>query len=180
MDDTNPTSRPSAEGSQQGGTDTQSAAQRPSRNPDDWAHFRTWPRGARWVVFGLVALLVALAAATAGAFIVVRQSVPEAEGTLEVIGLTSEVEVLRDDFGIPQIYADSMDDLMMAQGYLHAQERFYEMDVRRHVTSGRLSELFGEDTLDADRFIRVEAGGDGVREKNKEQSKRSQAETGDG
>ena len=58
---------------------------------------------------------------------------------------TATVEVVRDDHGIPQLYGDSVDDLMRAQGYVHAQERFFEMDVRRHVTAGRLAELFGED-----------------------------------
>ena len=59
-------------------------------------------------------------------------------------GLSASVEVVRDDHGIPQLYADTDADLMRAQGYVHAQERFFEMDVRRHVTAGRLSELFGD------------------------------------
>ena len=63
--------------------------------------------------------------------------------------------MLRDDNGIPQLYADSLDDLLMAQGFVHAQERFFEMDIRRHVTAGRLSELFGEETLETDRVIRT-------------------------
>ena len=70
-------------------------------------------------------------------------------------GSTGEVEVIRDDHGIPQLYADTTADLMAAQGYVHAQERFYEMDFRRHVTAGRLSELFGADTLEIDTFIRT-------------------------
>ena len=70
-------------------------------------------------------------------------------------GLTGEVEVVRDDHGIPQLYADTTADLMAAQGYVQAQERFYEMDVRRHTTAGRLSELFGSDTLEIDEFVRT-------------------------
>ena len=63
--------------------------------------------------------------------------------------------MVRDEHGIPQLYADSLDDLMMAQGYVQAQERFFEMDLRRHVTAGRLSELFGEETLETDQVIRT-------------------------
>ena len=63
--------------------------------------------------------------------------------------------MVRDDHGIPQVYADTDADLMFAQGYVHAQERFFEMDFRRHVTAGRLSEMFGEDTLETDKFIRT-------------------------
>src|SRR5918993_4613329 len=69
--------------------------------------------------------------------------------------LRADVEVVRDEHGIPQIYADTAQDLFRAQGYVHAQDRFWEMDFRRHVTAGRLSELFGEDQVDADAFIRT-------------------------
>ena len=75
--------------------------------------------------------------------------------TVEIPGLDSEVEVVRDEHGIPQIYADSTHDLMLAQGYVHAQERFYEMDVRRHATAGRLAEMFGEEALETDMYVRT-------------------------
>ena len=61
----------------------------------------------------------------------------------------------RDELGIPTIVADTTDDLFFAQGYVHAQDRFWEMDFRRHVTSGRLSELFGESQLPTDKFLRT-------------------------
>ena len=63
--------------------------------------------------------------------------------------------MVRDEHGIPQLYGDTVDDLMRAQGFVHAQERFFEMDVRRHVTAGRLSELFGEDAVETDEFVRT-------------------------
>ncbi len=63
--------------------------------------------------------------------------------------------MVRDDHGIPQIYADTTADLMRAQGYVHAQDRFFEMDVRRHVTAGRLSEMFGDSGLETDKFVRT-------------------------
>ena len=58
-------------------------------------------------------------------------------------GLAAPVTVYRDAAGIPQIFAETDHDLFLAQGYVHAQDRFWEMDFRRHVTAGRLSELFG-------------------------------------
>ena len=63
--------------------------------------------------------------------------------------------MLRDEHGIVNIYADSAHDLFLAQGYVHAQERLWQMEVWRHISAGRLSELFGKSTLDQDRFIRT-------------------------
>ncbi|UUT36622.1 penicillin acylase family protein [Microbacterium elymi] len=63
--------------------------------------------------------------------------------------------VQRDDRGIPTLTAADPHDLFFAQGYVHAQDRFWEMDFRRHVTSGRLSELFGKSQLGTDRFLRT-------------------------
>ena len=85
----------------------------------------------------------------------VRRSFPQTSGTLDLPGLTAEVTVVRDDHGVPQIYADTAEDLFFAQGFVQAQDRFYEMDVRRHVTSGRLSEMFGEATLETDKVVRT-------------------------
>ncbi|MCB1575707.1 MAG: penicillin acylase family protein, partial [Xanthomonadales bacterium] len=102
-----------------------------------------------------MALVLLLVAAVAGGVVVLRRPLPQTAGTLEVPGLDGTVEVVRDAHGIPQLYGDSLDDLMRAQGFVHAQERFFEMDLRRHVTSGRLSELFGEQTLDTDKYIRT-------------------------
>jgi penicillin G amidase len=88
---------------------------------------------------------------------VVRRPFPDYSGTVELSGMEGTATVLRDDLGIPQIYADSAADLFRVQGYVHAQDRFFEMDWRRHVTSGRLSELVGadEDALAADTVVRT-------------------------
>ena len=72
-----------------------------------------------------------------------------------VVGGRGDVTVMRDDSGIPHVYGDSMTDLARAQGYVHAQERFFEMDLRRHITAGRLAELVGADGLDTDKVIRT-------------------------
>jgi penicillin amidase len=112
-----------------------------------------WP--LRWAARVLTVLL-ALALVLGGVVAyTVRQSFPQLEGTLRLPGLAGNVEIYRDKSGIPHIYADTAEDLFMAQGFVHAQDRFWEMDFRRHVTAGRLSELFGSATLDNDKAIRT-------------------------
>lgn len=127
----------------------------PETDTSRWPTFRAAPRALRWsayAVAGIAALVVLLLVVTV-AFTL--RPVPSTTGEVEVPGLGAEVEVVRDAHGIPQLYADTDADLLRAQGYVHAQERFFEMDVRRHVTSGRLSELFGEDGLETDKVIRT-------------------------
>ena len=104
-----------------------------------------------------VAILVVVALVVAGVIGVnlVRRSFPQTSGQLAVSGLTAKVTVLRDDRGVPQIYADTAQDLFRAQGYVAAQDRFFEMDLRRHITAGRLSELVGPDGIETDRVIRA-------------------------
>ncbi len=80
---------------------------------------------------------------------------PDTEGSITLEGLDAEVTVIRDEHGIPHIYAETTDDLFYAQGFVQAQDRFYEMDFRRHLTAGRLSELFGADALETDMFVRT-------------------------
>lgn len=101
-------------------------------------------RRARLLVLVLVlALLAGLGYGAYWSVDTVRASFPQTTGSLKVPGLTGTVEVKRDEHGIPQLYADSDEDLFRAQGFVQAQDRFWEMDVRRHMTSGRLSEMFG-------------------------------------
>ncbi len=117
--------------------------------------FRLLPTPMRvtaYVVVGLVGILVV---SVLMVVVITRQPLPQTGGEVAVAGLDSSVTVVRDEHGIPQLYGDTMADLMKAQGYVQAQERFYEMDVRRHVTSGTLSELFGETTLETDMFVRT-------------------------
>ncbi len=96
-----------------------------------------------------------LVVATTGSIWVVRRSFPQTGGTLTVAGLDASVRVVRDAYGITDVYASDPHDLFFAQGYVHAQDRFWEMDVRRHITAGRLSEMFGSSQLDTDKFVRT-------------------------
>jgi len=84
-----------------------------------------------------------------------RSLVPDYSGELELEGLQEEVEVYFDDFGIPHIYAQNEDDLYLAFGYLHAQERLWQMDLLRRIAPGRLSEFFGTEMLEIDKFFRT-------------------------
>ncbi len=108
------------------------------------------------IAFGVLAAIVVIA--VAAAFFVVwtiQRSFPQTSGEVEVSGLSAEVTVQRDALGVPTITADSTDDLFYAQGFVHAQDRFFEMDFRRHVTSGRVAEMFGESQAATDMFLRT-------------------------
>jgi penicillin amidase len=106
-------------------------------------------------VYVAVTLTLFLVAASTFAVMTARRPLPQTEGSLEATGLGGEVEVIRDRNGIPQVYADTAEDLFFAQGFVQAQDRFFEMDVRRHITAGRLSEMFGPDTLETDKVVRT-------------------------
>ncbi|WP_326661169.1 penicillin acylase family protein [Streptomyces sp. NBC_00385] len=113
-------------------------------------------RRARLIVIVLVLALVAgIGYGTYWSVSTVRASYPQTNGTIQLTGLDSNVEVKRDSYGIPQIYADSDADLFRAQGFVQAQDRFWEMDVRRHMTAGRLSEMFGSGQVETDAFLRT-------------------------
>ena len=86
---------------------------------------------------------------------VAPKSFPQIDGEIQLAGLDGPVDVYRDNMGIPHIYATSMHDLFMAQGYVQAQDRFWQMDFWRHIGSGRLSEMFGEGQVDTDKFLRT-------------------------
>lgn len=108
------------------------------------------------IAFLVVAALVVVA--VAAAFFVtwtIQRSFPQTSGEVTLKGLEKSVIVQRDDRGIPTITASTASDLLFAQGFVHAQDRFFEMDFRRHVTSGRVSEMFGASQVDTDKFLRT-------------------------
>jgi penicillin amidase len=106
--------------------------------------------------FSLVAGVTVVALVAAGVVLWnVQRSFPQQSGEISLSGLDQTVTVQRDALGIPTVVAQTAHDLFFAQGFVHAQDRFWEMDFRRHVTAGRLSELFGASQLDTDRFLRT-------------------------
>ena len=113
-------------------------------------------RRVRLVVLALVlAIVVGVGYGTYWTVSTVRASAPQTTGTLQLRGLSAPVDVRRDAYGIPHIYASTDEDLFMAQGYVQAQDRFWEMDVRRHTTAGRLSEMFGKSQYKTDTYLRT-------------------------
>ncbi len=118
------------------------------------------------LVFSRVGIGVIILAVLAGAFgtyyvksyipnTVAPKSFPQTDGELQITGLDGPVDIYRDGMGIPHIYATTLHDLFFAQGYVHAQDRFWQMDFWRHIGSGRLSEMFGEGQVDTDKFLRT-------------------------
>lgn len=83
-----------------------------------------------------------------------RRVLARHDGSFNLRGLGHDVEVVRDNWGVPHIYADSIDDLFFANGFVHAQDRFWQMEVRRRLESGLLSEAFGAGSLGQDTFTR--------------------------
>ncbi|NUT58724.1 MAG: penicillin acylase family protein, partial [Agromyces sp.] len=96
-------------------------------------------RGLAFLTGLLIAVLVLVVAAAGLGWWTVQRSFPTTSGRLEVPGLTAAVTVYRDDAGIPQLVAETDHDLFLAQGYVHALVRFWEMVFRRHVTAGRVA-----------------------------------------
>ncbi len=102
----------------------------------------------------LAVAVLLLAAGIAGAWYVGSAS-PRERGRVAVPGLEAAVQVWRDSLGVPHLWAASEHDLLFAQGYVHAQDRLWQMALFRRVAEGRLSELFGARTLSSDRFLRT-------------------------
>lgn len=106
-------------------------------------------------MLGLALFLLALpllgVAVAWGAY---RSPLPKTEGRLAVEGLTEPVAVRRDSHGYVRVEATSIRDAVFAQGFVHAQDRLWQMELNRRLAAGRLSELFGEAALSADIFLR--------------------------
>ncbi|MEE8273717.1 MAG: penicillin acylase family protein, partial [Alphaproteobacteria bacterium] len=90
-----------------------------------------------------------------GGYLALRSSLPEIDGTAAVAGLGAEVAVLRDSNAVPHVFAASPEDAYFAVGFVHAQDRLWQMEARRRLGAGRLSEVLGPATLDVDRFYRT-------------------------
>lgn len=114
---------------------------------------RRWPSRIAWGL--LVAFLVIVVVLVLFLRFSVRRAFPVTDGTVSLPALSSDVEVVRDGMGIPHIYADTVEDLFIAQGYVHAQDRFFQMDFWRHISSGTLSEMFGSSQVETDTFLRA-------------------------
>ncbi|HQC44040.1 MAG TPA: penicillin acylase family protein, partial [Myxococcota bacterium] len=84
-----------------------------------------------------------------------RTRQPVLDGTFKTTGLDGPVEIIRDRFAVPHIYASSVRDAFFAQGFVHAQDRMCQMELNRRFGHGRLSEIFGAAALPLDKAARV-------------------------
>src|SRR5262249_14276833 len=91
----------------------------------------------------------------AGAYVYLRQSLPKTEGEVRLAGVTAPVDIVRDRYGIPHIFAASLEDASFALGYAHAQDRLWQMEMNRRIGAGRLAEVVGPGALETDRFLRT-------------------------
>jgi len=106
----------------------------------------------KYALIILVGLAILLVTATRVFF---RLPLPDYEGTVELEGLASDVQVRFDPYGVPHIFAENDEDLFFAQGYITARERMFQMDMTRLAGRGELSSLFGEATLQTDKFMKT-------------------------
>jgi penicillin amidase len=112
-------------------------------------------RALRGALILLVVLLVVIVGAGIYARSQVRASLPITDGTAAIAGLTADVRVDRDALGVPTIASTSREDVARALGFLHAQDRFFQMDLQRRQPAGELSGLVGPRALDVDQEMRV-------------------------
>ena len=107
-------------------------------------------RRIKKVLLVLVLLIIVAAIGLCGYIFHLK---PKYEGELQLKNLDKETTVYFDDFGVPHIYANSEKDAMTALGYVHAQERLWQMELLRRIAPGRLSEIFGSVALKNDMFF---------------------------
>lgn len=109
-------------------------------------------RRLTYAILTIVALSAVLGSYLVWLFI---RAEPDYRGQASIKGLTATVNIYRDAYGVPHIFAASMKDAAEALGYVHASERFFQMEMQRRAGQGRLSEIVGADMLGVDKFIRT-------------------------
>ncbi|MCX8123726.1 MAG: penicillin acylase family protein [Spirochaetes bacterium] len=108
------------------------------------------------IIIGLIILIIALCLALVLYITnLAKSGLPQYSGQLQLKGLLQPVKVYRDEYGIPHIYAKNEKDLYLATGFIMAQDRMWQMDLLRRVTTGRLSEIFGDSMLETDVLMRA-------------------------
>ena len=117
--------------------------------------FAVAKKSIRFAGYGLVLASIALTGAGFWGASKFRHALPVYNGEANIGGLSGEVHVVRDTYGVPHIFAPTMNDAARALGYVHAGERMFQMEMQRRAGQGRLSEVVGSDTLGIDKFIRT-------------------------
>lgn len=111
--------------------------------------------GMRQLARIVCALSLLLGLLAISAFLYLRQSLPQVTGEARVTGLSAPLDIVRDNYGIPHIFASTPDDAAFGMGFVHAQDRLWQMEINRRIGSGRLAEILGPAALDTDRFLRT-------------------------
>ena len=106
----------------------------------------------KWLIVFLITLQAIVIVA---GIVIFRMPLPDHEVDVSGLPLTDFVEVIRDDRGIPHIYGTNVDDILFAQGYVHAQDRFWQLEFWSHLSTGRLASLIGEPGVGADLLFRT-------------------------
>jgi penicillin amidase len=109
----------------------------------------------RWILRSGMALALIGLVAAAGGYAYVRRSLPQHSGEIAVVGLSAPVRIVRDRNSIPHIYAASENDAHFALGFVHAQDRLWQMEMNRRIAAGRLAEFLGAAAVDFDRSLRT-------------------------
>lgn len=129
----------------------------------------------RILVRTLIGLAAALLLLAGGSWLYLRSSLPVTDGVRHFAGLEGEVTIARDPHGVPHITAATAADAAFALGFVHAQDRLWQMEMNRRIAAGRLSEFAGEATLEADRYLRTLSLRDRARRSWRHQSQKAQS-----
>jgi penicillin amidase len=113
----------------------------------------------KWILIICIIVVGLIVVVAGGGYLwfehTLTKSLPQTSGEVTLKGLKEDVEIIRDTYGVPHIYAKNEPDLFFALGYAMAQDRFWQMEFYRRVGYGRLSEVFGGDFVKADRYLRM-------------------------
>lgn len=104
----------------------------------------------RLVVFAIIAAVLA----GLSVYYLASRSLPNYDKTITLSGLSAQIEIVRDTANVPHIFGTNDEDVFYGLGYVHAQDRLWQMFVMRRTAQGRLSEVFGKETLNLDRLMR--------------------------
>ena len=109
----------------------------------------------RWIFGGFVTLLLAASIGLGFLYYLASRSLPEYNKTYSEIAVDGPVEIVRDSYAVPHIFGETDRDVLFGLGFVHAQDRLWQMEMMRRTAQGRLSELFGQDTLETDELMRA-------------------------
>ena len=110
----------------------------------------------KWILGILLGLILVI---FVGVYAYLRSTLPDYNGQITVPGITKPVDIIRDSYGMPHIYAQTDADAYFAVGYCMAQDRLFHMDLMRRAARGKLAEILGKDLVPVDRFFRTIAAG---------------------